>query len=90
MRTVQFPDPILLAAERLASAGGFASVDAFVANLVDQELSVSEVDNLSGFFTSERLAEIDRAVAEADAVGTLSMDEVESHFSAKRAAWVRK
>jgi hypothetical protein len=88
MPQVQLNDQVFQAAQRRAAAGGYSSVDDYIADVVVQDLDESG-DNLSHIFTPERIASLEQISAEIKAGGkTYSMDEVKEHFEDRRKAWL--
>jgi hypothetical protein len=82
MHPIHVSEQLYQFAERRAADAGFGSVDDFIADYLQHELE-DEAEDLSGFFTPERIAEIDRAAAQADAGQVRTMAEVREHFRRK-------
>jgi hypothetical protein len=85
---VSIPDPIYSGAQRAAAAGGM-SIEAFLADAVQLHLQDDPNDDMAWFFTPDRIAEIREAAAEARTGNNLTPGQVEEHFAAKRAAWLK-
>jgi hypothetical protein len=85
MRQIQLDDQLYQEAQRRASAAGFATVDRYVADVLQNDLH-EETENLDHLFTPERLAHIDRAAAQIDADQGISAEHVRDHFRQKHKA----
>ena len=79
MRQIQLDDQLYQDVQRRASAAGFKTVDEYVADVLQHELD-EETEDLSHLFTPERLAIIDRAMAQIDAGLGIPMEQVREHF----------
>lgn len=92
MQNVQLnlSDEVYEQVKRRAAQAGFASIDAYVADVLSgDEPGVDEA--LDHLFTTERLAHIDKAIATVNAGGpTHTMDEVRENLASNRADWIRK
>jgi hypothetical protein len=84
MHQVHLNEELYREAQRRALEAGFGSVDEYVADVLQQD--IEDADNLDHLFTPERLAHIDRAIAEIDAGHGFATDEVREHFRKKRDA----
>jgi hypothetical protein len=74
MQSIHLSDQLYNDARRHAANAGFVSVDDFIADLVRNELD--EPTDYAKFFTPERLAMIDEAVADLDAGKGISAEKV--------------
>jgi hypothetical protein len=87
--------PILLSEELYQEArcratdAGFASVDEYVADVVHHDLHEEPAD-FDHLFTAERMAELDRALADVDAGRGLPRDQVEAELAQQKAQWLRQ
>jgi hypothetical protein len=89
MHEIQLDERIFQEAQRRATAAGFSSVDAYVADVLSHDLDET-TDNLDHLFTPEVIAELDQISAEIDAGGkTYSIEEVREHFEKKRTEWLK-
>ena len=69
-----------------AAAAGYASVDEYVADMLQED--VSEPQNFDHLFTPERIARLDQITQNIQQGGKLfTQDEVDAHFKARRDAW---
>ncbi len=86
MHHVQFQmsDQHYLSAQQQAEEGGFASVDEYVASMVQSYLDTPDLEHL---FTPERMAIINRAAAEYEAGLGMTREEADAKFSEMRRAW---
>lgn len=82
MRQIQLNDELFQKAQRRAAEAGFASVDDYVADVLQNNLE--DAENLDPYFTPERLAHIDRAAAQIDAGQGIPAEQVREHFRRKR------
>jgi hypothetical protein len=92
--TVQISDRLFRKAVRRAQEAGFATVDEFVADRLESELSGDpkngEQENFDQMFTPERLAHIDKAQAEISAGKGFTRRQAEAELAKRRAQWIRK
>ena len=88
MHQIQVSDGLFESLQRRAAASGFESVNEYVVDLLENDLS--ETFDPDRFFTPARLAEIDAAVAEADAGLLLTSDQVQQQLAVLRQAWLDK
>lgn len=65
MPQIRLDDNLYRMAQRRALEAGFGSVDEYVADRLRHDFE--ETESLDRFFTPERLARIDRAIAQIDA-----------------------
>jgi hypothetical protein len=79
MRQIQLDDQLYQDVQRRAASAGFGTVDEYVADVLQHELD-EETEDLSHLFTPERLAIIDRAMAQIDAGLGIPMEQVREHF----------
>jgi hypothetical protein len=88
MRAIQISDSLYVEAQRAAAASGL-SIEKFVAEAVRTRLHRGE-DDLDHRFTSEVIAALDRAAAQADNGQTITFDQYDAEFKSKREAWLRE
>jgi predicted transcriptional regulator len=88
MRSIHINDQLYTKAQQLATARGFKSVDAFIAEVVEEESRV-EVESYDHLFTPEVMAAIAEGVADGDAGRVHSIDDVRKHFAEKSKEWRR-
>lgn len=88
MHQIQLNDQLYQEAQRRATESGFGSVDEYVASMLQHDLD--EADNLDRFFTPERLAHIDRAVAQIDAGQGMTREQVDAELAKSRDEWLRQ
>lgn len=86
MHHVQLSDQLYKEAQRRAREAGFATVDAFVAEQLENDFSEDQ-ENFDDRFTPEMLAHLDRISADMQAGKKVSMEEVDKHLSDVREAW---
>jgi hypothetical protein len=88
MYDVPIPDDLYKQAAEAALAH-HVSLEAFVAEAVQLRLldTPGSFDNL---FTADVLAAIDKGAQEAREGKSLTMEQVDAHFAAKRKAWQEK
>ena len=88
MRTIEVPDEVYARAEFVASRDG-VTVDSVVTRILDEELP-DDADDVAHLFTPERIAELDRIVAEIEAgAKTYTLEEVDAYLEEKKAAYLR-
>lgn len=83
--SLDIPEPLYAEIAQAAVASG-QSVEAVVVDQLAIDFS-NEIP--AGFWTPERMAEIDAAYAEARDGKALTMEQVRGHFAAKREAWLQ-
>jgi len=83
---VTIPDQLYSEAKRSAAAGGFGSMDAYVADLISHDIQ-PESDNDDHFFTAEVVAEIHEAAAAARTGDNVSLDQFRAEAKIRNAAW---
>jgi len=76
---VHLEDRVYNEAKRRAEEAGFEDVDSYLADVLANEFE-DDIDEMQGFFTPERLAQIDAATAQIKAGESYTMDEVREHF----------
>jgi len=87
MHHVQLSDLLYEKAKLRAKEAGFSDVDAFIAEVLEADLS-EEAADFDHLFTPERLAHLDRISAEVKAgAKTYTPEEVRAHFRKKHDAW---
>ena len=88
MQTIQMDDQLYEDTQRRASAAGFASVDAYVADLLNQDFSApQEFDHL---FPPERLAYVDNVIAEIEAGQPYAPEQVDAHLAETKTAPIKE
>jgi hypothetical protein len=86
---VHLSEELFQQAERRAAQAGFPTVDDYIADVVQHDLS----DAAAGFdhlFTPERLAHLDRAAAEMDAGQGLTVEQADAVLARRREEWLRQ
>jgi len=83
MQPIHLDDQLYQESQRRAAEAGFPNVDAYVANVVQQDLH-EETEDFEHLFTPERLAHIARAAAQIDAGQGLTLEQANAEL-AKRA-----
>jgi hypothetical protein len=86
MHQIQLADDLYKEAERRSRVAGFASVDEFIADVLEQDFSEIQED-LDDRFTPEVNAYLNRVAAEMAAGGSLSVAEVVGHLDEARKEW---
>lgn len=89
MHQIQLNDDVFEEAQRRAAQAGFASVDAYVAVLLEQGFQAPP-ESLDYLFTPQRLAQIDRAAAQIDAGQGRTPQQVEQELAERRTQWLSK
>src|SRR5689334_20622343 len=89
MHQVNLDDQVYETAQRRAAAAGFSSVDEYLTDLVVNGID-EETPDLNHLFTPERLAIIDRALAEMDAGHLYTKEESQRELAKRREEWLRK
>jgi hypothetical protein len=85
MSQIRLHDDLYERALRRATEAGFESVDAYVAEVIGDDLREENFDHL---FTPERIAHLDRISREVrEGAKTYTMEEVEARLQKTRAAW---
>lgn len=82
MQHIELPDQIYQEAHRRAGEAGFASVDAYIADVLEQDFI--DPDDYQHLFTPERLAQIDKAAASIKAGNFYTAEQVREPFDRKR------
>lgn len=82
MPQIRLDDNLYRMAQCRAAEAGFGSVDEYVADRLRHDFE--ETESLDRFFPPERLAHIDRAIAQIDAGQGISAAQVREHFRRKR------
>lgn len=88
MSQIQLDERLYQEAQRRAFAAGFESVDAYVADVLQQDLG--DAENLDRLFTPERLALVDRSAALLAAGQGLTAEQAEAALAKRRDEWLRK
>jgi len=88
MHHVILSDQSYAEAKRLAAASGIEDVNKFVEVLV-ASYGMADPNDFDHYFTAEVLADLDRAVEEADSGALLNQDQVKKHLAANREAWLK-
>jgi hypothetical protein len=87
MHPVQRPDQLYQQAQQRAHAAGFQSVDEYVAEIVESDVSAAAED-FDHFFTPEIVSELDQIRSEVQAgAKTYSSEEVDEFFRQKSQTW---
>lgn len=79
---VSIPDPLFDGVRRAAAASGI-SLEAYVADAMQRRLQEDPEDDMAWFFTSERIAELREASAEARNGESISLEA----FRSERKEW---
>jgi Arc/MetJ-type ribon-helix-helix transcriptional regulator len=85
MHEIRLNDQLYREVERRARAGGYASVDDFVAEQLESGFS----DDLDQQFTPQVIARLDRISSDMKAGKSVSMEEVDKHLADTRNAWLK-
>lgn len=88
MPQVQLDDQVFEVAQRRAADAGYPSVDAYIADVVVHDAD-NNADNLDHFFTSDRLAHIDKAEADIKAGRFYTSEQADEELAKRRAEWLR-
>lgn len=88
MSHVQLDDHLYQEAQRRAAASGFASVDEYVADVLQHDLE--DAENLDYLFAAERLAQVDRAAAQIRAGQGLTTQQADAELAKRRDEWLRE
>jgi hypothetical protein len=88
MHQVELNDRLYEEVQRRARMAGFRSVDAYVAEVLQQDITAPE--NFQHLFTAERLAHIDRAEADIESGNFRTPSQLDSHIAEIRAACLRE
>ncbi len=81
MHQIPISDQLYQGILRRATANGFNDVVGYVTDLLEQD--AAEPDNFDHLFTPERIAKIQKGVAQIDAGQTISSEEMREHFRRK-------
>ena len=87
MNEIRLSERLYKEAERRAQAAGYATVDDFVAEQLQGDFS-AEHEDCDDRFTPDVIACLDRISDEMKAGRSLSMEVVDKHQEAVRAAWL--
>ena len=88
MQQIHVDDQLFHVAQIRANAAGFQTVDEYVADLLQNDLS--ETENLDHFFSPDRLALIDAAAAQIAAGQGMTPEQVDAELARRREEWIRK
>lgn len=88
MHQIQLDDQLYREAQRRATEAGFASVDKYVADVLQHDLD--DAENLDRLFTPQRLAQIDRAAAQIAAGEGLTTEQGDAELAKRRDEWLRQ
>ncbi len=88
MHQIQLNDQLYQQAQRRATEAGFGSVDEYVADMLQHD--VEEEETLDQFFTPERLAHIDRSIAQIEAGQGLTSEQAKAELAKRRDEWLRQ
>ena len=86
MHQINFSDELYRNAERRAAEAGFASVEAYVANLVEHDAN-GDIFDPDTFFTHQRLAEIEAASADVRSGNFLTMEQSQADLARLKEEW---
>jgi len=64
---------------RRAAESGFESIEEYAVGVITDDLA-DDTENLDHIFTPERLAHIDKAIAQVKAAEFMTSDQVRAHF----------
>ena len=64
---------------RRAAESGFESIEEYAVGVITDDLA-DDTENLDNIFTPERLAHIDKAIAQVKAAEFMTSDQVRAHF----------
>lgn len=90
MHQIQLSDELYQELQARAADAGFASVDDYVADVLEQEFEVCTDDLPDEFFTAERLAQIAEAEAQIARGEFYTLEEMHAELEKRRAEWIRK
>ena len=88
MPQVQLDDQVFKVAQRQAADAGFASVDAYIADVVVKGADGDDED-FDHRFTPELIALLDQIVNEMKVGNTASQEEIDQHLANVREAWIK-
>jgi PHD/YefM family antitoxin component YafN of YafNO toxin-antitoxin module len=88
MHHIQLNDQLYQEAQRRATEAGFGSVDEYFADMLQHDLE--DTENLDHFFTPERLAHIDRSIAQIEAGQGLTSEQAKAELARRRDEWLRQ
>ena len=74
---LQLTDKVYRRAKRKAADAGFATIESYLTTLIADD---DQTEDLNHLFTPERMAIIDKAIAQIDAGQYKTMEQVEEHF----------
>jgi hypothetical protein len=89
MHQVNLSEQLYQDAQRRAAEAGFKSVDEYVEDVLVHELS-GDAPNLDHFFTPERMAAVERSLADADQGNVSSAAEVMGDLAKYEDEWQRQ
>jgi len=87
MHQVQLSDQLYQQIQRRAVAAGFPSVDEYIADVLQHDL-IEDAENFDQLFTPERLAHIDRAIAQVEAGQGLTSEQARAELAKRRDEWL--
>jgi len=92
MPQIHIDDHVFEAAQRRAADGGYSSVDAYITDVLVNDLADAgrATPNLDHLFTPRRLAEIDAASADIDAGNFYTPEQLDTELAKRRDEWLRK
>ena len=79
MPEIRLTEQLFIQAKVRASAEGYKSVEAYIAELIEMDLA-SVVEDVDSLLTPARLAQIDRALSQIDAGEFRTSTQVREHF----------
>jgi hypothetical protein len=87
MHQIQLSDQLYQQAKQRATEAGFQSVDEYIADIVESDVSAS-VANFDHFFTPEVVSHLNQIHAEVlEGARVFSQEEVDEFFRQKSQAW---
>lgn len=87
MQQIQLPDQLFQEIANRAAKAGFASADAYVADILSQALEPVAI-SLPSLFTPQRMLQIAAAEAELDAGLGMTEIQVDTELAKRRQAWL--
>jgi hypothetical protein len=85
MPVVQLDDQVFEVVRKRASDAGYASVDAYVTDMLVGE----HAENIDRLFTPERLAHIDKADADIQSGKGYTTEQAEKELARRREKWLQ-
>jgi len=88
MHQINLNEKLFQAVRERATAAGFENVDDYVADVLQEEVTVSE--NFDHLFTPERLAHIEESLQQIRDGKGLSLEEARAELAKRRDEWLRQ